>query len=510
MKNERRTNSIIKRVLNVIITLILVLLQVALYVLFFTSINEVKYINVTFRILSLLGVIYLYQSKYNSSYKYSWAILMTLFPLFGVFLFFIVGLNRRLPEKKIKKVNQYISKYTEEEEHLDECFSNDLIGKKHASILISQANLKVYKNTDFKFYSDPVYKTKDLIEDIKKAKQYIFMEYFILAEGKLFSELEEILIQKASGGVEVKILYDDIGSITRLSKDRINFLKKQSNIEIIAYNPMGAKLSLGINYRDHRKMTIIDGNVVYSGGDNIADEYVHIKQRHGFWRDTSFRLIGEAVKGYVLMFVEMWYLSSKKMLDASKYMRCRSDIKNEAIHIPFGDGPMNNVDLASDIILSLVNNAKKNIYISTPYLIVNQEIIDALANASASGVDVRILVPCIPDKKVVFWMTQAHYRKILEKGGKIYEYTPGFNHAKEIVVDGEYAMLGTINLDYRSLYLHFECADLIMYDQEIKKIEEDFIKNINESKIITYENWKKRSFIKKVIQYFLYIFSSLF
>ena len=509
MLNERRTTSIIRRIINAIITLIFILLQLALYTILYFEIYASTYVQLIAYILGVILVMYILQTRYNSSYKISWIVLILLFPVFGTLMYFFVGAYHPLPERKIKKINAYIKDYIPVSKTADEVFQDDLVAKKHAKILQKQAPVGLYTNTAIEYYKDPVPKYNDMIEKIKNAKNYIFMEYFIISDGFLWNDILEILLEKARAGVEVKIIYDDIGSLRSLDKGGIKRLNKNPNFRMVAYNPMGIKVSLGLNYRDHRKAVIIDGEYAYSGGDNIADEYIHKLIRFGKWRDTGFRLTGDAVKQYILMFVEMWYMSTKEMLDAKQYIK-ETNVLSDAVHIPFGDGPHNKVELSYDVVTSMVDNSQKYLYISTPYLIVNREFILNIAKLSESGVKVVILVPKIPDKKITFWLTQAHYKDILAAGGKIYEYTPGFNHAKMVLSDDKYLLLGTINMDFRSFFLNFESGDLIIGDEVIKEVKKDFEEQLAISKEVTYDEWCKRPLIKKIVQFVLYIFAVLF
>ncbi len=365
-----------------------------------------------------------------------------------------------------------------------------------------------FNNTNSTFFADAKDKTIKMFEDMKNAKKYIYIEFFIISEGKLLDELLEILYEKAACGINVKIIFDDVGSRQTMSKKKVKEINKHQNIEMVSYNPLGVDLSLGVNFRDHRKIVIIDGEIGYTGGDNIADEYVHNIIRFGTWRDNAIRIEGDAVYNLLVMFVENWYMSTLKQIEIDHYIP-NDKIVNTAIHFPFGDGPTNQNNPAYNLIKSMISNSHKYLYISTPYFIIDSEFIEEICLAANSGVDVKILVPHIPDKKIIFTLTRSHYGKLLKAGCEIYEYLPGFNHAKNIICDDLYALIGTINIDYRSLFLHFECGDLMMYDQQIHEMKKDFLDAIGKSTRISYETWINRPLRSKIIEFLATIASPL-
>ena len=347
------------------------------------------------------------------------------------------------------------------------------------------------------------------MEKIKEAKKYIFMEYFIISDGKLIDELIPVLEAKGKEGVEIKILYDGLGSKATLSKKTIDRFLAIPNLKICVYAPLGMNLNPSVNYRDHRKMTIIDGIYAFCGGDNLADEYIHKKERFGYWRDNAVLLEGSGVFGFLTMFNMMWYASSKEYLNILDYANDHKvDNPNDFV-IPFADGPDTSTDIAYHTFEYMIQRANHKLYISTPYFIIDDEMINAIVRAKKSGVDVKILVPGIPDKKMVYVMTRAHYRELLECGCEIYEYSKGFNHAKNIIVDSKYAFCGTVNMDYRSLFLHFECGVVFSEDEEVLKMENDFIEATKDSKLVTLEAWSNRNIFAKIFAFLVRIFAPM-
>lgn len=511
MASERNSMSFFKRIVIWIVSIILVLCQIAFYVFIVVSnIAETQTVYLASTIVGIICVVIIHHSTANSSYKLSWTIFILILPLAGTLIFLLFGNGRSLRKRKTKPIDRYISSKVKCGKTIyEELMEKDLIASKHARLLEKLSNIGIYKNTSAKYFDDVANKHDFLLQDLRKAKKSIFLEYFLIAEGSMWGEIKTILIQKAHEGVEIKIIYDDIGSKTVMPKKSMKKLNDIPNISVKVYNPMGTNISFGLNYRDHRKMTIIDGSIAYIGGDNLADEYVHRKKRFGYWRDNAMRIEGEAVYGYLLLFTQMWFLCSKEILDIDKYEGKYLPLERKSIHIPFGDGPLNKNNPAYSLITSVISNAQKYLYLSTPYFIIDQYFIDELRQIAQSGVDVRVLVPKIPDKKLVFRMTKSHYGSLLQAGGRVYEYTPGFNHAKNIICDDKYGLMGTINIDYRSLFLHFECGDLILFDEEIIKMKNDFLKSVEISDEITLKRWEKRSIWQKFLEFILDIISPL-
>lgn len=509
MKRAGKKGISITRVLLIsILSIAFVLFELFLYYLILKAYYNITWVFLLVRFIGFICSFYLYSKKSNSNYKLTWIIAFLIMPLSGTLIFLLFGNGRMLPKRKYKKISESLDLYIKKNDVIDNLKALDEIGYKHLALVNKLTGFQAYQNTETKFYGQIEEKHKQLIEDLKSAKKYIFIETFIISKGRLWDEIKDILYKKATEGVEIKLLFDDIGSKFRKPKNDFEILKSFAHVKIKAYNPMKENLTPGLNYRDHRKIIIIDGEIGYVGGDNLADEYVNINSPYGHWRDTSLRIKGESIYNLLLSFSQIWFMTTSEMIMVDKYI-AETDVVNSSIHMFFCDGPVNGADPAYDLYLSLINNAQKSIYISTPYFIIDDNFIGAIERACLSGVDVRILVPHIPDKRAVFTMTRAHYRDILAAGGRIYEYTPGFNHAKEIIVDGKYAVIGTINCDYRSFYLHFECGHFMMYDPSVKEMSKDYISTLMKSQEITYEEWKKRPWYRKVVEFVFKVISPL-
>lgn len=510
--SERISLPIWKKIIILLISFILFVIQVFLILLAFDVILTYTGTQIKWLYFLTLGIgfayaLYIIHKPISPNYKLTWCCLILSFPLIFCPLYTLNSSSRRLSKRKISKIHKAVAKikYDDALADLDQIDSD---AANLARIIQHQGFAPIYKDTKYTFFENCTDKFYDLLEEVKKAEKYIYIEYFIIGQGYLMDTLIPILEEKGSNGVEIKIIYDDIGSKGAMKNKLLKRLSSIKNCKIVNYQPLGLNFNLLVNYRDHRKIFIIDGRVAYCGGDNLADEYINKKQRFGYWRDNCAKLEGDAVKSFILMFCEMWYMSTKEVI--KDIFLPEFDQQYEGYVLPFADGPLNNSNPAYDLFQALISTAKDYLYISTPYFVIDDATINLIALKAKSGVDVKILMPKIPDKKSVFYMGRGNYREILKAGGKIYEYIPGFNHAKNIVVDGKYAFIGTANMDYRSLFLHYECGTYVALNPEIDKMKLDFEKAILESELIDYDKWKKRPWYQKLIAYILNIFAPLF
>lgn len=488
-RSKRKIINKIKTTLRYILVLFLIILQLFIYYLIIFKFEDIPYITYASTIISLIVVTYIYNSDHNISYKLTWTVVCMTFSLTGTLFYLLYGNGKSLPKKKANKINAYLSDKIESNNIVDELIF-DPIAYKHAKLLNYLTDgYPIYKNTSNTFFKDGKQMYLDMLDKLKNAKKFIFLEFFIISEGEVFNEVTKILEEKANNGIEIKIIYDDFGC--NLKKKTIKRLSNVINIEITAYNPLNA-YSPVINYRDHRKIVVIDGLYAYTGGMNLADEYVHKKIKYGHWRDNGLLVEGKACYSYTLLFAQNWYMSTKQMLLIEDYKPIYDEQYSEGYIIPYADAPTNKKNASYELFLSLINNATKSIYISTPYFVIDTTFINAITNAIKSGIDVKILIPNIADKKIIFQTTLAHFKNIILSGGEVYRYTPGFNHAKNIIVDSKYAFIGTVNIDYRSLFLNYECGNFLINTTTIKEIENDFLQTVKQSKKIEIEEWKKR------------------
>lgn len=510
--NERTLLSPIKIVLRIVVALLLIAIQLIIYWWLFIGSLQLPYIYLLSWILSIILIIRLYNSNDNVSYKILWIIIMLLFSGTGPILYLCFGNGNNLPKRKYKKIIGYLQNEGEIKIIIDDLKNEDNLTYRLSTFLHNTTGLYPSINQGETFYNDGYDLFKGMIEEIDKAEKYIFLEYFIVASGVMLDELIEHLELAASRNVEIKFIYDYVGcNVPKvLSKKDLARLRSIPNCEIVSYNPPGISLNLGINYRDHRKILLVDGCVAFVGGINIADEYIHEKDRFGFWRDNGMKIVGDACYNYLILFAKNWYMTTNTKLEIDKYKSNKQFNSLAGYIFPFGDGPHNKLNPAYDLYIKLIENAKKSIYISTPYLIIDNIFLKAIANQAKSGVEVIFLVPEIADKKLVYLMTENNFTEILNAGGKIYKFKGGFNHAKTLVVDDEYAIVGTVNVDYRSMFLHFECANLLMKTPSVKIIKQDFENTLSVSNEVDLEVNKKRNPLKKLLSFLLSIFGPLF
>ena len=349
------------------------------------------------------------------------------------------------------------------------------------------AGFPIFDATNARYFSPGEQFVEPFLTELRKAQKYIFLEYFIVEEGVVWNSVLEILKEKAAQGVEVRLLYDDIGCFLTLPKNYAKQLEEYG-IQCMTFNPFRPILSVMQNNRDHRKITSIDGKVAFTGGINLADEYANIIEKHGYWKDSAIMVEGKAAWSLTLMFLEMWQLCAKQK-------ECFEDFypwRNEACPItadgfvqPYADSPMDDENVGEHVYMQILNHAKDYVYITTPYLIVDDSMVSALCLAAKSGVDVRIITPHIWDKALIHMTTRSYYRELIRGGVKIYEYSRGFIHSKTFVSDDLTATVGTTNLDFRSLYLHFECGVWMSGNNTVLQVKEDFLNTMKDCQRIS-------------------------
>lgn len=493
---------------KVFIISLLIILQIA--ILFFLSYKlwEIGfYIYIIFTGLSILASLFILNRSFNPAYKISWIMLVLVVPIAGYIFYLIFGslrLSKRRKEKirflekqLLEESNKYPYKVEIEDENI----------QKLANYINNVTGHKPIDNTLSKFLPSGEEFHMELLEQLEKAEKFIFMEYFIIREGEMWDSIVKTLVRKAKEGIDVHLIYDDFGTINKVSHRFKRDLEKQG-IKVINFNPYRPRLTMIINYRDHRKITVIDGNVGFVGGANLADEYINRVRKFGYWKDATVVIKGEAVWNLTLLFLQMWQYSSTDTFDFSKY-RPTVAYPTTGCVLPFGDGPLDAHQTIEMSYISLINNAKRYVYITTPYLVLDNELTTCLKTAALSGVDVRIMMPHIPDKKVVFMISRSYYQDLVEAGVKIYEFLPGFLHSKYIVADDKVAIVGTANLDYRSFYLHFEVVTLLYNTESVLDIKKDFDKATEVCHLVTLEEAKKISLLKRAFVSFLRVFSPM-
>ena len=498
---------------RVVITALLIVLQALLLFGFIWKLdNYFVYFYAGSVLLSLLITLGIINSKSNPAYKIAWLIPILLFPVFGGLVYLLFGSDRtgRYLRKKLQGIGTEMDNVIGEAYRRSGAEQLPPDAANQSRYISHCAYCPPYQNTTTEYLPLGEVKFERMVEELKKAKHYIFLEYFIIQEGKMWNTILDILRQKAAEGVDVRVIYDDMGCIMILPTGYDRTLE-QMGIKCRIFNPFVPILSSRFNTRDHRKICVIDGNVGFTGGINLADEYINAYEKHGHWKDTSILLKGEAVFNLTVMFLSMWdYLDGTTgKTDYSRYYPTVWDENAKGYVQPFADNPLDDEAVGETVYLNLINKAKRYVYITTPYLILSSEMLTALTSAAKCGVDVRIITPHIPDKWYVHAVSRSHYQPLIEAGVKIYEYTPGFIHAKTFVVDDDYAVVGTINLDYRSLYLHFECAVWMYQTPSVAQVRDDFFKTQQISQEITLEECRSLSFPRRLGRSVLRVFAPL-
>ena len=498
---------------RVVITALLIVLQVLLLFGFIWKLdNYFVYFYAGSVLLSLLITLGIINSKSNPAYKIAWLIPILLFPVFGGLVYLLFGSDRtgRYLRKKLQGIGTEMDNVIGEAYRRSGAEQLPPDAANQSRYISHCAYCPPYQNTTTEYLPLGEVKFERMVEELKKAKHYIFLEYFIIQEGKMWNTILDILRQKAAEGVDVRVIYDDMGCIMILPTGYDRTLE-QMGIKCRIFNPFVPILSSRFNTRDHRKICVIDGNVGFTGGINLADEYINAYEKHGHWKDTSILLKGEAVFNLTVMFLSMWdYLDGTTgKTDYSRYYPTVWDENAKGYVQPFADNPLDDEAVGETVYLNLINKAKRYVYITTPYLILSSEMLTALTSAAKCGVDVRIITPHVPDKWYVHAVSRSHYQPLIEAGVKIYEYTPGFIHAKTFVVDDDYAVVGTINLDYRSLYLHFECAVWMYQTPSVAQVRDDFFKTQQISQEITLEECRSLSFPRRLGRSVLRVFAPL-
>lgn len=491
-----------------------ILLQTAWLIAQITKLNkEYPWISLATSLLALILVLVIYGQHQTSAMKMPWIILILVFPIMGVTLYLMIGVtwtNRRM-NLRYKKVDaQLFTHIQQSKKILKKMEKRDLAEANLARYVQKYAGYPVYEGTGVEFYNDALKGVNAQKEELKKAKKFIFMEYHAIEDAESWWDIQEILAQKVKEGVEVRLFYDDIGSIGFISTDFVKRMEKLG-IQCRVFNQVVPVINAFLNNRDHRKITVIDGKVGFTGGYNLANEYFNLTHPYGHWKDTGIKLTGEAVRSLTVMFLEMWNaVKDSDKENTHEYFPEADDCTlSECFLQPYADNPMDNEQIGENVYMNIIGNSRKYVYFMTPYLIITDEMNHALGLAAKRGVDVRIITPGIPDKKLVYMVTRSYYAGLVRNGVRIYEYTPGFCHAKQCVSDDRISTCGTINLDYRSLYHHFENG-CIMYDQKIAhEIKMDFEETFKKCREVTEKYISNRTQFLRIGQCFLRLFAQL-
>ena len=470
---------------------------------------------------------FILNSKENPSIKLSWCFLVGIFPIFGSVVYFVIryDLGYRVTQKRISRTEAESRKCLPKQE-IDDLKEEDVQTYRIAQYLHNSCGSLVSSNNQVKYFSVGEEMFEEMLTQLESAKEYIFLEYFMISHGEMWNKILKILVKKAKEGVDVRLLYDGSCSVYLLPYKYPEQIEKMG-IKCRMFSAPIPFLSTHYNNRDHRKIMVIDGNAAFTGGVNLCDEYINVDSPFGHWKDVGIMLKGDAVFDFTVMFLQMWSTTETKKIeelqfpDMQKYLAKTSYIKqkdslldteeigDKGYVIPYADNPVDNENVGENVYIDMLNQAKEYVYIMTPYLILDNEMMSAITFAAKRGIDVRIILPHIPDKKYAFVLAQSNYKELLEAGVKVYEYTPGFVHAKVFVADNERAVVGSINLDYRSLYWHYECAAYLYQVPAIADIYKDFIETQELCEKVTVETIKQIGMFSKLAAYILKIVAPL-
>ncbi len=497
----------IKRGLIVALGVIIQILLSLSVLIFFGQ--KIAVIETFYSILSVLLVLGIVKESKSLSKDLPWIIIIMLFPIVGALLYIVIGGNLKKSKvlKAIKQSEENGGKYFVQNKDIKKEIEEQNNGK--LNYLMNYLNFPVTKNNEVKYYSFGENAFPDMISELKNAKKFIFLEYFIIKTGKMWDEILKILEEKAEQGLDVRLIYDDMGCIAFLPT---NYPKKmeEKGIKCVAFNKLNPFLGVIMNNRDHRKMMIIDGKTVFSGGMNLADEYINLEHPYGIWKDNGIKIKGDAVWNFTVMFLNMWnaYKKEDSNYNIFKYDFSKENLNNKGYVVPYFETPLDSEIVGENVYLNIINQATKYLYIFTPYLIIDTDMINSLILSAKRGVDVRIVVPGIPDKKIVYSLTTSYFETLIKNGVKIYKYTPGFVHSKVFISDDNIATVGTINLDYRSLYLHFECGVFMQDVEVINEVKKDLVETIEKSHLVSKKDATPK-FFKGVWQAVLRLFAPL-
>ena len=507
--NEHKKKSYISR--RVVSIALFVIIQAFVLISMFVLFRGYFAYYYTVCIAITIGVtMHIVRSDTNPAYKIAWIIPIMLLPIFGGLFYLVYGKRRptRRERRRIslsRNIQERVLSY--QANAADAIAGDDPDAAVQSRYITEHAGIPPFKNTAVRYFPLGEDMFKCMLEDLKSAERFIFMEYFIIADGRMWQTVYDILAEKAAEGLDVRLIYDDIGNLFNQPENFFREVEKRG-IKCRVFNRFSNILSSRFNNRDHRKICVIDGNIGYTGGVNLADEYINEFDRFGHWKDSAIRLHGDGTAALTAMFLSMWCFITGQDEEISAFVPAQNRPGNGYIQ-PYADTPLDEEDVGENIYLNIIARAKKYVYITTPYLIIDSEMLKALTLAAKSGIDVRIITPSIPDKKIVYALTRSYYEPLIKAGVRIYEYSPGFIHAKNFVSDDKTAVVGTINLDFRSLYLHFECAAFMYRSECIPDIKRDYLETLRLCQEVTYSDCLHISFFRRVGRAILRLFAPL-
>ena len=494
-----------------IIIVVFALVEVVAVWMLFNYFNEqAAYIEYVLRLLSVFLIVHISNTSVHLSTDIPWIILIALSPVFGTATYLMISGNVFLS----KTYRNILSEEFKAREYYKQDKDAFLKAKEEFPENIGQfnylsrgASYPVYHNEGFDYYRNGEEGFPVILEELRKARKFIFMEYFIVDEGVMWSAIQDVLEEKVKEGVDVRVMYDDFGSMFTLNTSFVTNMEKRG-IKCVSFNRVNPIINIIVNHRDHRKILVVDGNVAFTGGINLADEYINQKERFGYWKDNVCRIKGNAVWSMTVMFLTNWNALKHEDDDYEQFRPDTEEEIKQGYLSPYGDTPLDTELTGQNVYLNIISQAKKYVYIMTPYLIIDTDMTNALILAAKRGVDVRIITPGIPDKKMIYQITRSNYHTLLDGGVKVYEYTPGFVHGKVFVSDDIVATVGTINLDYRSLYLHFENGIYMYGMPEILDVRDDMRETLMACRVIR-KGSIRMHLGQRIVVAFIKLFSSM-
>ncbi|MBQ8044513.1 MAG: cardiolipin synthase [Clostridia bacterium] len=516
MKKSRGEKNIWVMLIKLAISLVVLAVQVLIfYVIFKGSAVLSTYFTTGTRVLQFIVVLYILYGHERLAYKIPWLIMIMFLPVAGIIIYFLWGaskVGKKMRMARDKTISNSYHLLQDDNKEIVEIEVKDKQTVKQVKLLKELSKYPVYANEGIEYLDIGETCFERMLDDMKNAKKYILIEFFIIAKGNLFNRIYDILEQKLKEGVKVTVMADGWGSFLRYPKHMLDELE-DLGATVKKYNPLRFGVNTYINYRDHRKIVVIDGTIAYTGGINIADEYTNEQIRFGHWKDNGIRVVGKAVESYLVAFLKNYEIATNTTPDYKWYFDnkgiCEECTNLQGYNMFFTDGPDNRKNPAESVYIQILNAAKDYVYIYTPYFVASPELLTAILNASYSGVDVRIITPHKPDKWYVHLTTRSYYEVLLEAGVKVYEYLPGFLHAKTFVSDDTTAIVGSINLDYRSLNLNYECGAWMYKTGTELAIKQDFINTMEKSQEISLDEVKNRNIFVKMLEAIINTFAPL-
>ena len=499
---QRKTERRIAAALRLALVAVLLLLQIALVIALAQVLRQKMYIGYSvLEIIAVLCVVRIYMRSGSSTYKPGWIVLIMLVPVVGLILYFLWNGNQVKKKLDLKPIP--MPPETEEVKRRSESAQENLSARwprwGRLAAYLRRQDMPLFENTDMTYFPTGEEYLEDLLERMKTARRFIFLEYYIASEGEIWDRICTVLTERAAAGVEVNLILDDFGSMMTMPPEEIGALRKRG-VWVQMFNPVHRYVNrLYFNYRDHRKIAVIDGDIAYTGGANLADEYANLIVRFGYWKDCGIRLEGEGAWGLTRQFMYLWLRMGGELRESWDNYRPRTAPEGGEFCQPLVDGPDNNpVNTAEDTFQQLISNANRYIWITTPYLAIDEPMIRTLCIAADSGVDVRLMLPGIPDHKFAYMVALSYFGELLEHDVKIFTYTPGLLHAKSVVADGDVGFVGSVNMDYRSFQLHFECG-VLFSGSAVTAVQEDMDRVMAQSERVTLQGWRERKWYVRLL-----------